>query len=200
MTKLFKLMIVQLLKLHYIVKVSLYKVIVGRYAPADVLHNSLRPEIVLSLYGAKIGKNVRIHPLLSLAIKSDFSDLTIDDDVYIGRNVFIDLAGKVTIGKRVIIGMNSRIYSHMSQAGSFLEEIYKSEKGNAIIPDDTVIGPNATILFPFSFAKKTYIAPGSVVHGHYSKSCMLIGNPARPTLYPRALKEDKLESIENESD
>ncbi len=181
MKEFFSRIVIEFLKLYYMIKVALYRIVIGRYAPAEVLYRSLRPEIVLSLYGAKIGKNVRIHRSIILyAIDKDFSHLTIGDDVHIGRNAFIDLYGKVTIGNRVVVGMYSRIYSHINVGDSRLKGQYPTTKGDIVIPDDTVIGTSAIILYPFSLASGTLIAAGSVVHGHYTKPCVLAGNPARP--------------------
>ena len=183
MTKLFNRLFIASLKIFYTIKVSLFRIVVGHYAPADVLSRSLRPDIVLALYGAKIGNNVRILPSIVLAMSRDmrdFSNLIIGDDVYIGRNVFIDLAGEVKIGNRVTIGMFSRIYCHQNVGNSKLNELYPSVKGDIIIPDDTVIGTSVIILYPFSFTKGTFIAAGSVVSGNYNKPYVLAGNPARP--------------------
>jgi hypothetical protein len=49
------------LKIYYIIKVKLYNVIIGRHSLSEVLYHSLRPEIVLKLYGAKIGKRNSIY-------------------------------------------------------------------------------------------------------------------------------------------
>jgi serine acetyltransferase len=78
--------------------------------------------------------------------------------------------------------MNSCIYTHMNVGNSDLIGAYPKIKGDVQIPDNTVIGSNAILLYPFSFAPGTFIAAGSVVKGHYTQTCMLIGNPARPTL------------------
>jgi acetyltransferase-like isoleucine patch superfamily enzyme len=186
----FDKILVPFLKIYYVLKVTLYRSVVGQYAPAEVLYKCLRPEIMLPIYGAKVGKNLRIHRSVILyAINKDFSDLTIGDNVHIGRNAFIDLHGKVTIGDRVTIGMYSRIYSHMKVGDSNLKERYPMLKGDIVIPDDTVIGTGAMILYPFSITSGTLITAGSVVHGHYTKPCVLAGNPARQTLL-RSVKTD----------
>lgn len=176
-------LVVWYLTIYYILKISLYRLVIGRFAPADVLYESLRPDIILKLYGAKVGKNVRITRFLVLhSIKKDFSNLTIGDDVHIGRNAFIDLMGKVTIGNRVNIGMYARVYTHFDVGHSRLVDSYPPMQGDIVIPDDTVIGSSAVLIFPFSFPGGTFVAAGSVVRGHYKKPSLLLGNPARPTL------------------
>ena len=181
--KLSEHLIVGYLKIYYLIKINLYRIILGRFAPADVLYSSMRPEIILKMYGAKIGKNVRITRFLVLhSIAKNFSNLTLGDDVHIGRNTFIDLNCKVTIGNRANIGMYSRIYTHFDVGKSRLKDAYPPIKGDVVIPDDTVVGSSAVLIYPFSFPSGTFIGAGSVVRGHYNTPCLLLGNPARPTI------------------
>lgn len=171
------------LKNYYWLKVQLYKIIVGREAAAYVLYESLRPEIVLRMYGAKTGRNVRINRWLLLhETNNDFSNLIIGDDVHIGKHVLIDLSGKVKIGSRVGISMFSKILTHQNLGDSCLNRKYLKEKGDIEIPDDVVISAGATILFPTKLAEKTLVSAGSVVRGEYENSCVLVGNPARPSI------------------
>jgi acetyltransferase-like isoleucine patch superfamily enzyme len=200
--KMLHYIVVMIFKIFYMIKITLYRIIIGRFAPADVLKESFRPEIILELYGAKVGNNVRITRFLTLhGMKKDFSNLIIGNDVHIGRNALIDLHGQVTIGDRVTIGMFSRIYTHQDIADSDLNEFYPPSQGDVIIPDDTVIGTSAILVYPFSFPKGTFVGAGSVVRGHYPKQCLLIGNPARPIPLPHNYKSDdrqeKLEGILN---
>lgn len=169
------------LKYFYRIKVHFYKLIVGREAAAYVLYDSLRPEMVLRMYGAKIGRNVRINRWLILhETNNDFSNLTIGNDVHIGKHVLIDLSAKVTIGNRVGIGMFAKIMTHQNLGDSCLNEKYPKETGDIEIPDDVVISSSAIILFPTKLSEKTLVSAGSVVRGVYEDSFILIGNPARP--------------------
>lgn len=170
-------------KIYYRFKVQLYKIIVGREAAAYVLYDSLKPEMVLKMYGAKIGRNVRINRWLILhETDNDFSNLTIGNDVHIGKNVFIDLSGKVKIGNRVGISMFSKIMTHQNLGDSCLNVKYPKVKGDIEIPEDVVISSSVTILFPTKLAEKTLVSAGSVVRGEYGDSCILMGNPARQSL------------------
>lgn len=175
------------LTIYYRFKVQLYKIVVGRESAAYILYESIRPEIVLRMYGAKIGRKVRINRWLILhETNNDFSNLIIGNDVHIGKHVLIDLSGKVKIGNRVGISMFSKILTHQNLGDSYLNKKYPKEKGDIEIPDDVVISAGATILFPTKLAEKTLVSAGSVVRGEYENSCVLIGNPARPLVISKS--------------
>jgi acetyltransferase-like isoleucine patch superfamily enzyme len=168
---------------YYKLKVWVYKMIVSDEAASYVLYESIRPDIVLRMFGAKIGKNVRINRgLLLHETNNSFANLSIGDDVHIGKFAFIDLSGKVTIGNRVGIGMFAKILTHQNLGDSHLKEVYPKHKGDIEIPDDVVISAGSIILFPTKLAKKTLVSAGSVVRGAFDSPCVLIGNPARPSL------------------
>jgi acetyltransferase-like isoleucine patch superfamily enzyme len=170
----------QLFKIYYRIKISFYKIIVKKEAASYVLHDSILPKLVLQMYGAKIGRNVRINRWLILhATNNDFSNLTVGNDVHVGKGVLIDLTGKVTIGNRVNIGMFSRILTHQNIGDSRLRELYPPTQGDIFIPDDVVISSNAIVLFPTKLAENVLVSAGSVVKGEYDSPCVLVGNPAR---------------------
>lgn len=170
----------QIFKIYYRIKISFYKIIVKNEAASYVLYDSILPKLILQMYGAKIGKNVRINRWLILhATNNDFSNLKIGDDVHVGKGVLIDLTGKVTIGNRVGIGMFSKILTHQNLGDSQLNKSYPPVKGDILIPDDVVIASNAIILFPTKLMGKTLVSAGSVVKGEYDGPYVLVGNPAR---------------------
>lgn len=170
-------------KIYYRTKIYFYKLIVKNEAASYVLHDSILPNLILRMYGAKIGKNVRINRWLILhATKNDFSNLTIGNDVHIGKGVLIDLTGKVTIGNRVNIGMFSRILTHQNIGDSHLRNLYPPVKGDLHIPDDVVIASNVMVLFPTTLKENTIVSAGSVVKGVYETPCVLVGNPARKSM------------------
>jgi acetyltransferase-like isoleucine patch superfamily enzyme len=173
----------QIIMSFYRMKVPFYKLIVGNEAAAYVLYESILPKLVLQMFGAKIGKNVRINRWLILhETKNDFSNLTIGDNVHIGKGVLIDLSGKVTIGNRVGMGMFSKILTHQNLGDSQLSKLYPPIKGDIFIPDDVVISSNAIVLFPTKLLEKTLVSAGSVVKGEYDSPCVLVGNPARKSM------------------
>lgn len=170
----------QVFKIYYKIKISFYKLIVKNEAASYVLHDSILPKLILQMNGAKIGENVRINRWLILhATNNDFSNLTIGNDVHVGKGVLIDLTGKVTIGNRVNIGMFSRILTHQNIGDSQLRNLYPPIKGDIFIPDNVVIASNVIVLFPTKLAENTLVSAGSVIKGEYDSPCVLVGNPAR---------------------
>lgn len=175
-------LIARALPLYYRLKVFLYGWIAGPDAASAVVTGCLRPDVVLRLYGARIGKNVRINRGLILhETGNDFSNLTIGDDVHIGRGVLIDLSGRVTIGDRAGIGMFTRLLTHQNLGDSTLSRDYPASRGDVVIGEDVVTGCGAILLYPTRLAPRTLVSAGSVVRGSYDTPCVLVGNPARPT-------------------
>lgn len=170
----------QIFKIYYRMKITFYKIIVGKEAASYVLYESILPKLILQMYGAKLGENVRINRWLILhATNNDFSNLIIGNDVHVGKGVLIDLTGKVTIGNRVNIGMFSKILTHQNIGDSQLNKLYPPKKGDIFIPDDVVIASNVILLFPTKLTENTLVSAGSIVKGEYDSPCILVGNPAR---------------------
>lgn len=174
------------LRAYYRMKAAVLRPLVGDEALAYVLHDSLFPNVVLSAGGAKIGKNTRINRWLVIhESRGSFRNLSIGDDVHIGKGVLIDLSGRVTIGNRVGIGMFARILTHQNLGDSSLSRSYPPESGDIVIPDDTVISTDCTILYPTQLPSECLVSAGSVTRGVYDKPGVLVGNPARPSLDAR---------------
>jgi acetyltransferase-like isoleucine patch superfamily enzyme len=170
----------EIFKIYYRIKITFYKLIVKNEAASYVLHDSILPKLILQMYGAKIGENVRINRWIILhATNNDFSNLTIGNDVHVGKGVLIDLTGKVSIGNRVNIGMFARILTHQNIGDSQLRKLYPPIKGDTVIPDDVVIASNVILLFPTKLTENMLVSAGSVVKGEYDSPCVLVGNPAR---------------------
>lgn len=165
---------------YYRLKIALYGYLVGNEALSHVLYKCLFPEVVLRIGGATIGIGTRINRGLTIHESSgSFKNLFVGDHVHIGKFVFIDLSGRVTIGNRVTIAMFARILTHQNLGDSQLSSQYPPIKGSIEIPDDVVISCASIVLFPTKLAKTTLISAGSVVRGEYREPCILRGNPAR---------------------
>ena len=170
-----------LLRFWYRAKVALYRISVGAHAAEYVLQEAIRPDVVLAMFGARFGHNLRVYRGLVLhESRNNFSNLVIGNDVHIGKGVFLDLTERLEIGDRVGIGMGTRILTHQSFGDSYLARRYLPVSGMVRIADDVVVGANCLILYPTRLAAGTLVSAGSVVRGEYDRPCLLIGNPARP--------------------
>ncbi len=171
------------LRVFYRAKAALLSLFVGDEALACVLHDSLFPALVLQIGGAKLGRNTRINRWLTIhESRGSFRNLTVGDDVHIGKHVLIDLTGRVTIGNRAGIGMFSRVLTHQNLGGSALSEKYPPEAGDIIIPDDVVLAAGSMMLYPTVLQPGTLVSAGSVTRGTYDRAGVLVGNPARMSL------------------
>jgi acetyltransferase-like isoleucine patch superfamily enzyme len=172
------------LYLYYRIKNALLTLVVGEEALAYVLHDSLLPLIVLKIGKAKIGKNVRLGRWLTLhESKGSFQNLEIGDDVFIGKNVLIDLSDKVNVGNRCGIGMNVTIITHLNFGDSKLSAEFPICKAPVEIFEDSVINWGCIVLKGTSIMREVIILPGSVVSGVLKEASTYGGNPAR--LIPR---------------
>jgi acetyltransferase-like isoleucine patch superfamily enzyme len=160
--------------------VGLYRRFVGGHAAEHVLQDAIRPDIVLAMFGARLGRNVRVYRGLMLhETNNDFSNLVVGNDVHIGKGVVLDLSGRLEIGDRVGIGMGARIFTHQNLGDSSLRHLHPPVKGDVRIADDVVLSANCLVLYPTRLAAGTLVSAGSVVRGVYTEPCVLIGNPAR---------------------
>lgn len=169
-----------LLSIYYEVRCACLKLVAGDNAWEYLLHDALFPFIVLKLGGAKIGKNVRVGRWLTLhESRGSFANLEIGSDVFIGKNVTIDLSEKVLIGDRCALGMNVQIITHSNFGDSVLGSVYQKESLPVKIGNDCVINWGCIVLKGANIEDKVVILPASVVSGQLKTGCTYCGNPAR---------------------
>jgi len=166
--------------MYYQIRYFLMRIVVGANAWEYLLHDSLFPIIVLKLAHAKLGKNVRVGRWLTLhETRGSFANLEIGSDVFIGKNVTIDLTQKVTIGDRSAIGMNTMIITHSNFGDSVLKTAYQKESMPVSIGNDCVINWGSVILKGTKIDDRVIILPASLVQGHLHSGYTYSGNPAR---------------------
>ncbi|MCI0472591.1 MAG: acyltransferase [Ignavibacteria bacterium] len=133
---------------------------------------------VLIRNGAVIGTNSDIESGLTFHNCKDYSNLVIGDNTHIGKNCFFDLAGKIIIGKNVVISMNCTFITHLNIHKSALESIYSSSTKNIIINDDSYVGASVTMLMGVEIGRESVIAAGSLVKESFGDRILIAGNPA----------------------
>lgn len=165
---------------YYLLKASVLKLLVGEEAMAYVLHDSLFPDLVLKLGGAKLGTDVRVHRWLTLhETRGTFKNLEIGDGVFIGKNVLIDLSDRVTIGDRCGIGMNTTIITHSNFGRSTLSETHAPSTAAVEIREDCGIGWGCILNKGTKMMREVILLPGAVVVGTLPEKAKYGGNPAR---------------------
>jgi acetyltransferase-like isoleucine patch superfamily enzyme len=145
-----------------------------------VVHPRLRARLV-SLFGAKVGRNVRIYEVQFFNLTRGFSTLEIADDVHIGPGCLIDLHAPLSIGARSALSPGATIITHSdpgSAHGSRMCKPYPPQAAGVVIGSDCWIGANATLLAGSVLEDRVTIGSGSVVRGTIPRGNMAAGAPA----------------------
>jgi len=138
---------------------------------------------LLRMFGAKIGKNVRIYEIQLFNLESGFSNLSIANDVHIGTGCRLDLAGPLHIGERSTLSPGVTILTHSDPGtshGSKLAQRYPPHMDGASIGADCWLGANTTILDGVRINDLTVVAAGSVVTTESPSGSVVAGVPAKP--------------------
>lgn len=146
-----------------------------------VIERSLFPSIALRALGADIGKGVRVHRGLYLhEARNSLKNLQIEDHVFLGARVMIDLTDKVIIESNAAVGMNVTIITHANFGDSARSADYPPEKAPVKICHDAVVNWGTIINKGTVVSAACIILPGSVVGGTLLPGATYAGNPARP--------------------
>jgi putative colanic acid biosynthesis acetyltransferase WcaF len=129
--------------------------------------------MLLRLFGAKIGKDVRIHRTVVIEMPWN---LKIGDYVGVGRNVQLYNLGHLIIGDRATISHGAQICcgTHDYQRASL-----PLEKKRVEIQADSWIGVNALVGPDVIIGQGAVVGMGSVVVKNVESMCVVGGNPAR---------------------
>ncbi len=139
-----------------------------------------RQALIKELF-ASVGENVRVNSPFHI----DFGcSTTIGSNVVINLNcTFLDAAA-ITIGDRVLIGPDTKIYTTlhpMDPAGRFVPAggYFQTLARPVTIGSDTWIGGNVTILPGVTIGSRCVIGAGSVVSRDIPDGSVAVGNPCR---------------------
>jgi len=139
---------------------------------------------VLRKYGAEIGSCVRIQSpfLIHNADQREpiYSNLTIGDNCYIGRDCIFDLMEKITIGNQVTISHRAVLNTHTNAGKSPLaKHKLKSSVGAINIKDGAYLGINVTILESTNVGEKSIVGACSLVNKDIPGEVAAFGVPAK---------------------
>ena len=137
---------------------------------------------LLRLFGAKIGRNVRLHEIRFFNLQNGFRHLVIEDDVHIGPGSRIDLYRTVTIKKKTVISPECLLLTHTDMGdyhGSPLSQLYPPIAIELVIGESCYLGSRAIILAGSDLGKGTLVAAGSIVCAPFEGSALIAGSPAK---------------------
>jgi acetyltransferase-like isoleucine patch superfamily enzyme len=138
-------------------------------------------------YGAKIGDNVEMHtPVtfhnVSAESNNHYSNLQVGSNCYFGREVFFDLADKITVEDHVTVSMRVMLLSHTHAGKSPLSHsVLKPSHGPIVLGRGCYVGAGATILHGVKIGQEAIIGAGAVVTHDVPAHTTVVGVPAKST-------------------
>jgi acetyltransferase-like isoleucine patch superfamily enzyme len=138
-------------------------------------------------HGARIGENIEIHtPITFHNVSAEpgrhYSNLQVGVDCYFGREVFIDLADKITVEDKVTVSMRAMFLTHAHAGKSPLtERTFPPIHAPIVLKRGCYIGAGAIILHGITIGEEAIIGAGAVVTRDVPAHCTAVGVPARVT-------------------
>ena len=139
---------------------------------------------ILRHFGAMIGTGVRIQApfMIHNADQTEpiYTNLTIGNDCYLGRDCLFDLMEKISIGNKVTISHRAVLNTHTHAGKSPLRnKQLKVSKGDINILDGVYIGSNVTVLECVSIGANSIIGAKSLVNKDISDGFTAFGVPCK---------------------
>lgn len=128
---------------------------------------------VLRAFGAKIGRDVRLHPTVRIAVPWN---LEIGDHVGIGENVVLYALGHITIGERATISQYAHLCAgtHDYSIGTMpLLKLPIVVRNDVWICADAFVGPGVNV------GTRAVVGARAVVVQDVEDDAIVAGNPAR---------------------
>jgi putative colanic acid biosynthesis acetyltransferase WcaF len=136
---------------------------------------------LLRLFGAKIGKGVKIRPTSKITYPWN---LSVGDHSWIGDDCTIYNLGRIQIGSNVALAHKVYLCTGMHDYTDILFRIYAKEiiiNDEVWLPNDVFVGPGVTI------GRGTVVGARSTVLQDLPEAMICYGNPAKP-IKPRETK------------
>lgn len=149
------------------------------------LHFCIVPQLrakLLKLFGAQVGKNVRVYEITLINVNNGFKNLIIEDDVHIGTGCMIDLAGKVILKRGATLSPRVTIITHVNPGfkhNSPLASLYPPSVGDVEIGEYAWVGTNSTIIKGVKIGRCAVIGACSLVNEDIPTNSIAFGVPAK---------------------
>ena len=142
----------------------------------------------LRRYGAKIGERVRFRSPLVIHNSAPnrrryYRNLSVGNDCYFGRELFLDLQDRIEIEDNVTISHRVMILTHTDAGASPLkDDAIATSQAPVIIRRGAYVGANVTILEGVEIGEKSIVGAGAVVTRSMPAGAIVVGVPAKPLL------------------
>jgi acetyltransferase-like isoleucine patch superfamily enzyme len=149
------------------------------FMPTQVIAPTLRAN------GAAIGQRVRFRSPLVIhnsdnVRRRHYEKLTVGDDCYFGRELFLDLQDRIVIENQVTISHRVMILTHTDAGTSPLrDEFIATTQAPVIIRRGAYIGANVTILQGVEIGESSVVGAGAVVTRSVPPASVVAGVPAK---------------------
>ena len=135
----------------------------------------------MRLWGANISANTVIDKIDFINLdRTGLIGLTIGSRCFLGRDVMLDLAGKITLEDWVTVSPRTIILSHLNVGfrNHPLLKPYPPQVNSTRIKAGCFIGTNSTLLGGISIGEASLIGAGSVVTRNIPAHSLAVGCPA----------------------
>lgn len=174
MKQLYKWFFLVLVKIAY----ALYR-IEGVNACLLIAPAKLIPQILRS-YGATVGRDIQIHsPLIIHNARENYAHLTIGDECYIGRAVFLDLTEVITLEDRVTLSMRVSLLTHLDVGRAKVKAFLPNFKAPIQIQSDSYLGAGVLVAAGVHIGACSAVGAGSVVLESIGNQELHGGAPAK---------------------
>jgi acetyltransferase-like isoleucine patch superfamily enzyme len=113
----------------------------------------------------------------------DYSNLYVGPHCYIGKDVFLDLAERITLEANVTLAMRVTVLTHFDGGESFAKMLYPREKKPVFFKKGAYVGAGAIILPGVTIGEHSIIAAGAVVTEDVPPMALVAGVPAKLIRY-----------------
>lgn len=134
----------------------------------------------------QIGERVRLEDGVCIKIVHDDARVVVDEFVFLGRGVQLDVQESVSIGKHSLIAPGCYITDHNHGIAPGLRiDQQPCTAEPVVIGEDVLLGANVVILPGVRIGDGAIVGPNAVVTSDVSPMAIVVGVPARPTGHRR---------------
>lgn len=155
----------------------------------------------LRRYGARIGERVRFRSPLVIHnsdpnSRSYYRNLSVGNDCYLGRELFLDLQDRIEIEEQVTISHRVMILTHTDAGTSSAKDnAVPTSQAPVIIRRGAYIGANVTILEGVEIGESVVVGAGAVVTRSLPAGTVAVGIPAKPVRSAGPAERTKLYGV-----
>jgi acetyltransferase-like isoleucine patch superfamily enzyme len=151
--------------------------------PRVLVYDSDTNVAILLAFGAKVGaRNVRVHaPLVLHGAEDGYANLTIGDGCILNGNVYLDLAGKITLEEGVSLGPGTIVMTHNRfNYNTILEERLARQcgVGDVLMRSGSGIKAGAIVTRGVTIGANSVVAAGAVATHDVESLTVVAGIPA----------------------